>query len=53
MICDIVSSVEELDHCVEAHKAVYIIVRIYVDAEETIGLLGVWDAYCEASYIVP
>ena len=44
VICDIVSCEEELDHCVEAQMHVYIVLKLYVVEEETIGQCGVWDA---------
>ena len=44
MNCDIVSRKGDLGHCVEAHTAVYNILKLCVDVEGKPGLFGVWDA---------
>ena len=42
MICDILSSAENLDHCVEVHKVVYIVLSLCVDVKGQIHIVS----YC-------
>ena len=53
MNCDIVSNKEDLDHCMDAHKAIYIVLKLCVNVKETIGQFGVWDGCWKASHSVP
>ena len=39
MIYDVVSSEEDLDRCVGAHKSIYIILNLCVDVEEKLSCL--------------
>ena len=42
MICDIAISGEDLDHCVEAHKVVCIVLKRCVDVEEKLDCWMFW-----------
>ena len=45
-------SEEDLAHCVDVHKTIYIVLKLCVDVEEKIGLFGVRDACWNASYSI-
>ena len=53
MMIMIVTSEGDLDQCVKTQTRVYIFLKLCVDVEEKLGLFGVWDVCCKASYIVP
>ena len=41
--CDIVSNKEDLDHCVEVHKDICIVLNLYVDVEgQLYTVQGFW-----------